>query len=379
MTISRRHFIEASALGALSTVAPRFAVGPARHGWQVQANPLRILILGGTGFIGPHMVRTALARGHSVTLFNRGRTNTHLFPEVEKLVGDRNGQLDALRGQTWDVAVDNSGYYPSHVRASAELLQGSVGHYLYTSTIDAYRDFRVLGIDENYPLATLPAGSPEDPRRFYGPLKALCEEAVRELYPDTSTQVRPGWIVGPGDNNHLFTYWVVRVDRGGEVLAPGEPTDPMQVTDVRDLAEWYIQIAEQRLTGAYNAVGPVISMAQMLYGIRAITSTPVSFTWVDADFLWERDIKPWTNIPIWWPPKNDWGGPSFGGIVGGVGALALDGSLARANGLQHHALADSAQDTLDWYRETYYDWPEDRRPGLAAGREAELLGEWKGR
>ena len=379
MTISRRHFIETSTLGALSTLAPRFASGATPLRRPLQASPLRLLILGGTGFIGPHMVRAALARGHSVTLFNRGRTNTHLFPEVEKLVGDRNGQLDALRGHTWDVVIDNSGYYPSHVRASAELLRGSVGHYLYTSTIDAYRDFRVAGIDETYPLATLPPGSPEDPRRFYGPLKALCEEAVRELYPDTSTQVRPGWIVGPGDNNHLFTYWVVRVDRGGEVLAPGEPTDPMQVTDVRDLAEWYIQITEERLTGAFNAVGPVISMAQMLYGLRAITSSPVSFTWVDADFLWERDIKPWTNIPIWWPPKNDWGAPSFGGIVGGVGALALDGSLARANGLKHHALADSAKDTLDWYRETYDDWPEDRRPGLSERRETELLGEWRRR
>lgn len=376
MTISRRHFIEASAVGALSAVVPRSALGSQPLTVRQQANALRVLILGGTGFIGPHMVRAALERGHSVTLFNRGRTNTHLFPEVEKLVGDRDGQLDALRGRSWDVVVDNSGYYPSHVRASAELLRGSVGHYLYTSTVDAYRDFRVAGIDETYPLATLPPGSPEDPRRFYGPLKALCEEAVREIYPDTSTQVRPGWIVGPGDNNHLFTYWVVRVDRGGEVLAPGEPTDPMQVTDVRDLAAWYIQIAERRLTGAFNAVGPVISMAEMLYGIRAITSTPVSFTWVDADFLLQRDVKPWTNIPIWWPPKNDWGEPSFGGIVGGVGALALDGSRARVSGLEHHALADSAKDTLDWYREAYDEWPENR-PGLTAQRERDLLEEWR--
>jgi len=323
------------------------------------------------------MVRRALERGHEVTLFNRGRTNTHLFPELEKLVGDRAGPLDALAGRTWDVGIDNSGYYPSHVRASAEALQNSVDHYLFTSTIDAYRDFREVGFDESYPLHPPSADRPEDPRNFYGPLKADCERIVRSIYGTHSTHVRPGWIAGPGDNNHLMTYWVVRIDRGGEVLAPGVPDDYMQVTDVRDLAEWYVHIAEERVFGAFHAVGPVMSWQEWLQGIRATTNSDASFTWVDADFLLERDAKPWTDIPLWWPARNDWGPPSFGGNLGGEGAFAIDGSLARANGLSHRSLADTTQAILDWYWETHDDWPEGQRPGFTAARERALLTEWR--
>ena len=339
---------------------------------------LRILILGGTGFIGPHMVRRALAHGHTVTLFNRGRTNTHLFPQVERLVGDRNGQLDALRGREWDVVVDNTGYVPRWVRDTAELLKGSVGRYFYTSTIDAYRDYHAPNITEYYPLATLPEPS-EDTSQYYGQLNAEGERVVREIFPDDFTVMRPGWIVGPGDNNHLFTYWVVRVDRGGEVLAPGTPDDPYQVIDVRDLADWVIHTIEHGIGGNYNAVGPVSTMGETLYGIRAVTSSAVSFTWVDADFLWERGVRPYVDMPIWWPPRNDYAGPSMGGIGGGVGALDLDGTRARGKGLTHRALADTARDTLSWYRDTFDDWPEDRRPGLTAARESELLREWHAR
>ncbi len=369
MVWSRRSFV-GTALTGVTALAARPLLGAARP------PALRILVLGGTGFIGPHMVQRALDRGHEVTLFNRGRTNTHLFPEVEKLVGDRNGQLDALEGGTWDVVIDNSGYYPSHVRASAEALHGSVDHYLFTSTIDAYQDFRAVGFDESYPLHPPSADRPEDPSRFYGPLKADCERIVRNTYGDNSTSVRPGWIAGPGDNNHLMTYWVVRIDRGGEVLAPGVPEDYMQVTDVRDLAEWYIHIAENRVSGGYSAVGPVMSWAEWLYGIKAVTPGGAEFTWVDADFLLERDAKPWTDIPLWWPARNDWGPRSFGGNLGGEGAFAIDGSLARANGLSHRTLADTAKSTLDWYWETFDDWPEGQRPGFSEARERALLEEW---
>ncbi|MCA9739658.1 MAG: epimerase, partial [Gemmatimonadetes bacterium] len=275
--------------------------------------------------------------------------------------------------------IDNSGYYPSHVRASAEALRGSVDHYIFTSTIDAYRDFNTVGMDESYPLHPPSSTRPEDPSRFYGPLKADCERIVRDVYGGSSTQIRPGWIAGPGDNNHLLTYWCVRIDRGGEVLAPGEPEDSMQVTDVRDLAAWYVQIAEERIAGAYSAVGPVWSWAETLHGIRAITAADVSFTWVDADFLLERDQKPWTDIPLWWPARNDWGPRSFGGNIGGEGAFAIDGSLAWANGFARRPLADTARSTLDWYWETYDDWPEERRPGFSAAVERRLLEEWKAR
>ena len=218
---------------------------------------------------------------------------------------------------------------------------------------------------------------PQNPSRFYGPLKADCERIVRGIYPSNSTQVRPGWIAGPGDNNHLLTYWVVRIDRGNEVLAPGVPDDYMQLTDVRDLAEWYIHIAETRLTGAYSAVGQVMSWAEWLYGIRAVTSSEVSFTWVNADFLLNRGAAPWMNIPLWWPARNDWGPRAQGGNVGGEGAFAIDPSLAWANGLGHRTVADTAKSTLDWYRESFDDWPEDRRPGFSAARERELLDAWR--
>ena len=373
MTISRRGFLSTAACGAVALSVPDFALS------AVPRRALRILVLGGTGFISPHVVQRALDRGHTVTLFNRGRTNTHLFPEAEKLVGDRNGQLDALRGGRWDVVIDNSGYYPSHVRASAELLHGSVDHYLFTSTIDAYQDFRPVGLDESHPIHPADPSRPEDPSRYYGPLKADCERIVRGIYGSDSTSVRPGWIAGPGDNNHLLTYWVVRIARGGEVLAPGTPDDFMQVTDVRDLAEWYLHIAEERVSGAFSAVGPVLGWGDTLERIRAAVSSDARLTWVDADFLLERDQKPWTDIPLWWPARNDWGPRSFGGNLGGEGAFAIDGALALANGFSNRTLEDTSVSTLDWYRETFDDWPEDSRPGFTAEQERRLLAEWNSR
>ncbi|MGE0555136.1 MAG: NAD-dependent epimerase/dehydratase family protein [Gemmatimonadales bacterium] len=379
MIWTRRSMLASSAAGLLGLAALRrplhAAVAQPRQG-------LRILFLGGTGFIGPHMVRNALERGHRVTLFTRGRTGTDLFPQAERLIGDRNGKLDALKGKSWDVVIDNSGYVPAHVRESAELLKGSVGHYLYTSTVDAYRDYFAAGIDESYPLATLPAGAPHDPRRYYGPLKALCEEEVAKVYPNDYTVVRPGWIVGPGDNNHLFTYWVMRVDRGGEVLAPGTPDDPFQMIDARDLGRWVIEMVERPRGGRYTAVGPVMRFAEMLYGVKAVTTTPSTFTWVDADFLAEQKVRPYFDMPLWWPPRNDYQVPGVpAGLGGGVGAFALSGAKAAAAGLTHRPLAEVALDTLTWYRAEHGEWPDGQRPGLTAARERELLAAWdaKGR
>ncbi len=379
MTISRRQFLQYSTVGTAFGLGLPISSGnsPLRRVTPANQSALRILVLGGTGFIGPHMVQYALDRGHSITLFNRGRTNTHLFPGVQKLVGDRNGHLDALRGGSWDIVVDNTGYVPGLVRDSAELLKDSVGHYFYTSTIDAYRDHHTPGIDESYPLATLPEGAPHNPGQYYGPLKAMCEEVVRDVYPNNHTIVRPGWIVGPGDNNHLFTYWPVRINRGGEVLAPGTPDDPMQVIDVRDLGTWVVDMLERSEAGSYNAVGPVMTMAEMLYGCRAVTSASVSFTWVDANFLWNQGLKGWTDFPIWWPPDNDYGEPTFGGIIGGTGTLNFNGALARSKGLQHRPFAETALDTLNWYGDTFDDWPEDNRPGVPAAREAQVLAAWR--
>ena len=278
--------------------------------------PLRILILGGTGFIGPHMVRDALARGHAITLFNRGRTNTHLFPEVEKLVGDRDGQLGALEGRTWDVVLDNSGYVPRHVRDSAQLLKDASDHYLFTSTAGVYAswygadggmksapgepEWPADGTTEDHPTVVLPEPGSEEVGRWYGHLKVLCEDAVREAYGEHCVITRPGLIVGPGDSTDRFTYYPVRIDLGGEVMAFGAPDDPVQYIDARDLAAWSIRLCEDRVSGTYNAVAPLggLRMAELLYGIRAITATPVRFTWVPGSFLAEQGV-PEFSLPPW--------------------------------------------------------------------------------
>jgi len=330
---------------------------------------LRILFIGGTGFIGPHMVRAALARGHVPTLFNRGRTNPHLFPNVEKLVGDRDGGLAPLEGRTWDAVIDTSGYVPRVVRASAQLLAKAAKHYLFISTGDVYADFSIERMDESAPLIALPEPNSEDTRKYYGPLKVLCEREVRAAFPGHNTIVRPGWIVGPGDNLNLFTYWPVRIDRGGEVLAPGDRTDPVQIIDARDMAEWIVRMLEDGTTGDYNAFGPAtdLSIAEFLYGIRAITTSKVQFTWVSTDFLLERKIRPWGDIPIWYPPIGDHKG---NGLISPKRAIAA--------GLTYRPLADTARDTLDWFKSLGQTWGDGkgRHPGLTAARERELLDEW---
>lgn len=332
------------------------------------AKPLRILFIGGTGFIGPHMVEAALARGHVPTLFNRGRTNPGLFPTVEKLVGDRDGGLDVLKGRQWDCVIDTSGYVPRVVRASAQLLKNAARHYLFISTGDVYKDFSVDHLDEDHPKAVLPEPNSEDTRKYYGPLKVICEQEVEAAFPGRATIVRPGWIVGPNDNLNLFTYWPVRIDRGGEVLAAGAPSDPVQVIDARDMAEWIVRMLENETFGRFNATGPgtPLSMAEFLYGIRAITSADVRFTWVDTPFLLERKIRPWGDIPIWYPPIGDHKG---NGLISPKRAVAA--------GLTYRPLAVTARDTLAWFKSLGVPWEQaPRHPGLTLAHEAELLAEW---
>lgn len=282
MSVSRRDVLKT--MGIVGTAA---AMGPIELlGTTPRASrALRILFIGGTGFIGPHMVRRAMANGHTVTLFNRGRTNPHLFPDIEKLVGDRDGGLGVLRGREWDAVIDTSGYIPRVVRDSAELLRDSVHRYLFISTGDAYADFIKIGIDEDYRLDTIDDPTNEDPSKNYGPLKVLCEQAVLDTFPGRSTILRPGWIIGAGDYNSISPYWPMRVHHGGEVLAPGDPTDPIQIIDPHDLARFVIKILEENIDGIYNTVGPgsPLTTAEFLYGVRAVTSSAVRFTWVPAD------------------------------------------------------------------------------------------------
>ncbi len=380
MSLTRRDLIKS--IGVAGAAA---AIGPANvleAGAIAQARrSLRILFLGGTGFIGPHMVRRALARGHSVTLFNRGRTNPHLFPNVEKFRGDRDGGLDVLRGKSWDAVIDTSGYIPRVVRESAELLRDNVHRYLFISTGDVYADFIKIGLDEDYTLDTIDDPTNEDPSKHYGPLKVLCEQAVMDTYPGRNTILRPGWIIGAGDYNSISAYWPMRIHRGGEVLAPGDPTDPLQIIDAHDLAKFVIKVLEEDINGIYNTLGPKapLTMAEFLYGIRAVTSTPVQFTWVSADFLAEMDVGAMTDLPIWFPPRDDYPTPApF--EPGAKGFHQMSRQRAVAAGLTFRPLAETARSIIEEFLSRGETWESRRRRfGLSREREAELLAAWRER
>lgn len=337
---------------------------------------LRILILGGTGFIGPHMVEHALEHGHQVTLFNRGRLNPS--PGVELLKGDRDGGLDVLKGRTWDVVVDNSGYLPRLVRDSARLLESAIGHYIFVSSVAVY-PFDVAGrgqtvtpiakaqgFTENGPLQVPEDPESEDVGKYYGQLKVLCEETVQDIYPGRSTILRVSSIVGPGDNTDRFTHWPVRINKGGEMLAPGDPRMPMEYIDVRDLAVFLMLLAETGDNGVYNVAGPEarLSIAEFLYGIRAITAASVRFTWVDEDFLLKHNVNLWRDLPIRMPVPD----PAGPGIS--------DNTRSIARGLTYRPLADTARDTLDWFKTLPKDRQVKPRTGLTMEAEANILTAW---
>ena len=378
MTMTRRDVIRTMGLaGAAAAIGPAELLGAIP---QARAS-LRILFIGGTGFIGPHMVRRALERGHTVSLFNRGRTNPHLFPEVEKFVGDRDGGLDVLRGGEWDAVIDTSGYVPRVVRESAELLRDNVHRYLFVSTCDVYADFIEVGIDEDYTLDTIEDPTSEDPGRFYGPLKVLCEKAVQETYPGRNTIIRPGWIIGSGDYNSISPYWPMRIHHGGEVLAPGDPADPVQIIDPHDLARFVIKILEEDINGIYNTVGPAspLTWGEFLYGIRAVTSSNVRFTWVPGDFLTEMNVGAMTDMPIWFPPDDNYPTPApF--EPGAKGFHQMSGARAIAAGLTFRPLAETAKSIIDEFLERDVDWATtERRFGVSLEREAEVLSAWRER
>lgn len=329
-----------------------------------------LLILGGTGFLGPQLVEAALARGHQVTLFNRGKTNPHLFPDVEKLRGDRNGNLESLKGRTFDAVIDTSGYVPRIVRASAELLAPSVQQYVFISSISVYADFAGANMAEDYPLATMADETNEDVRQNYGALKALCEKAAEAAMPGKVTNVRPGLIVGPGDPTDRFTYWPVRIARGGEVLAPGPGTDHVQYIDVRDLAEWTIQVIEKRHMGVYNAVGPdrLLTMKELLDACNQVGGNRATLTWVDTAFLAEQKVEPWSDMPVWIPPENE-----------NKGAGTISVQKAMRDGLVFRPLPDTVQATLEWFQKQPAERQAKLRAGLSAERETAVLEAWRKR
>jgi 2'-hydroxyisoflavone reductase len=335
--------------------------------------PLRILILGGTGFTGPAQARYALGRGHKVTTFNRGKTHPGELPsEVEQLVGDRNGKLDALKDRQWDVAIDNPTTLPAWVRDAAQILKGNVDRYVFISTISVYADTS-KGVDESAPLQkyegadafkeTLEAMRASG-YKTYGPLKALSEKEAEKWFPGKVLIIRPGLIVGPGDETDRFTYWPVRIERGGEVLAPGAPTDPVQFIDARDLAEWTIRMVESRETGTYNATGPAkpLGIGDMLGKIKAALSANANFTWANAEFLKEQKVQAWSDMPVW------------AGDELGLARTKIGGALTK--GLTFRPLADTARDTLAWFKSQSQDRQSHLKAGLAPEREAEVLAAW---
>ncbi len=330
---------------------------------------LRVLILGGTGFIGPHFVEALSARGHTLTLFNRGKRNAALFPKIETLIGDRNGELDALRDGNWDVVIDNSGYVPRHVRLSAELLKERAERYIFVSSISAYANLTKPGIDEDYPTATLPDPSVEQVNgETYGGLKALCEKAVEQAFGARATILRPTYIVGPGDHTDRFTYWPVRVARGGEMLAPGTPKDPIQFVDVRDLTDFTRACVEEGITGRFNICNPPreVTIGELLEISKRITKADTKFRWADEAFLEANKLLDSGEIPIWSPTKGEY-----------AGAALVNPARAIARGLHFRDAATTVTDTLSWHR-TRPAEEQKLRAGLTPEREAELLSKLTG-
>ena len=358
--ITRRDAIKSGTALAAMLGGPAFA----------KSKPLRVLILGGTGFIGPHFVQALTEGGHTVTLFNRGKRDPEAKHGVEQLLGDRNDGLESLAGRDWDVVVDNSGYTPKQVKLSAGLLQGHVKQYIFISSIAVYADFDQPPIGEDHKLTELPAGvdSGVFAGEHYGALKVLCERVVEQTYGRQANIIRPTYICGPGDFSDRFTYWPFRVAQGGQMIAPGTPEDPIQYIDVRDLADFVRVCVERKTGGRYNLVTPPrkVTMGKLLEACKRVTGAETEFAWANAEFLLEQKaIEPgmWASqeIPIWAPPSGESAGH---GLVSSAGA--------QKKGLKYRSLAVTIRETLEWQKSR----PADKqvlKSGFKPEREAALL------
>jgi 2'-hydroxyisoflavone reductase len=346
------------------------ANGPAPASVSPPASKKKILILGGTGFAGPPIVETARSRGHTVTMFNRGKTNPGLFPDVETILGDRMTQLDLLKGRDWDAVIDTWAPGPTLVTRAAELLRERVGHYVFLSTISVY----VLGkdpIDERSPVLTLPPGvTVKDIHKVdattYGPVKALAEQAAETVMPGRATSVRAGVLAGPNDPTDRFTFWPLRMARGGELIAPGASDDRLPFIDVRDLGAWFVTIVEQGHMGIFNAVGPEDpSIGSVLAAIKATTGPEARLTWIDDAWLAKNDAAGWDAFPLAVGKNDDEAG--FGHV---------SAARAIAKGLRFRDPGETARDALAWWRAQPEARRAEKHQGLTAEREAELLQRW---
>ena len=370
---TRRSFLQTAA-GAVAAMPLAGAVRPTRR------EPKKILVLGGTGFLGPHFVRAAVAAGHTVTLFNRGRTNPGLFADLEQLHGQRRRprpgrandpaqDLSALKDRKWDCVLDTSGYFTGEVEDVCKVLAGNVAQYMYVSSMSVYASLEkdATPVDENSPLLSLEDKYVQDMgKEFenYGGLKRHCEDAAAAAFPDGATLVRPGYIVGPGDYSDRFSYWPARFDRGGECLAPGDPDNDLQFVDVRDLGDWLVHLCEAKITGAFNAVGfdGRISVAEFLHTGKGTRNHSCTFTWVDDKFLEDNGVSSWQEMGCWTPKAKN-------GHTSNAKAIAA--------GARYRPIAETIRDTAEWVKNERGNAPW--RAGMTVEREKDLLAKWKAR
>jgi nucleoside-diphosphate-sugar epimerase len=362
MTMTRRTILKAGAGTALAL---------AGGGLMAEAKKQQtLLILGGTGFIGPHLTQAAMSRGWTVTHFNRGRRDPDGVAGVETLIGDRKGQLDALKGRKWDAIIDDTGYIPKYCQMSADLLGPNTGYCLYVSSISAYASFTKPN-DIGSPTGVLGNQDQEEiTNESYGPMKAACEQAVRAAYGARSSIVRPGYIVGPLDPTDRFTYWPVRFAKGGDMAVPGTPADPIQIVDVRDLAAFMMDLVDARVDGTFNAVTPpgAITMGNLMDTSRKVTGADTKLTWIDEDFL-ATQMKPEDmNFAPWGPMR----GEEAGGSLTGMQASA-------DKGLKSRSLEETVRDTLAWHETRPAERKAALRSGFTPEKEAEVLAAWRAR
>lgn len=354
---SRRWFLQASTLLASS------AAWPSVH---AAAAPKQLLVLGGTGFIGPHLVRLAASRGHRVSIFTRGRRQADLPASVERLIGDRDGKLEALTGRRWDAVIDDSATNPDWVRQSTGQLASS-GRYLFTSSTGVYYPYLRQGLTEADAVHT-DARDPNDGSETFGTRKATCEAIVTRAFGSRATVVRPTYIVGPGDYTDRFTYWPVRLKAGGDVLAPGQKHDPVQFIDVRDLAAFMLRLVEDDAAGIYNAVGPSQPMTIETFLREASAALGVSptFVWVDDHSVLEaRDLE--GMVPWVLPHGNN------------LGHTSIRSTRATAAGLTHRPVAETVRDTLSWFEALPAQRQASAKWVLTRDAEREILDAWKRR
>lgn len=371
---TRRAFLQTSALAVAGLTAtglvPR-VTAMMDQDQKAVAKKMRVLILGGTAFLGPSIVEHALERGHEVTLFNRGRTRPELFAHLEQLRGDRDGDLEALKRRTWDVVIDTSGYTPRIVRDSATLLADKVRQYIFISSVSVYASNAQPNMNEDAPVGTLDDPTIEQVTgATFGPLKALCEQAAEAAMPGRVTNIRPGLIVGKRDGTDRFTYWTARIDRGGDVLCPGDGNDPVQIIDVMDLGKWIVHVAENNTTGVFNALGPKggMPMQTMLKACQDVTDNASNLVWVDAEFLAQHGVRAWSDMPVWVPAIGD---------SRGFGTRSCDRAVAA--GLTFSPIRETCAQTLEWFKSLPEDRQRNLRAGISAERETEVLKAWRAR